>query len=315
MSALLDALSRRAGLLLLDILDQQQPVISSGALRDHVPAPGQELLNIGLLLPHGSEMACSEGDVADVPVSVLPRLDGAGLGFFSEASGWISVSPDLLRRYRADIPAAIAGMTDRLEWRGNSEPAALAGDDIWELGSARILRRGPLTEVWFARRVREEQVQKVLGDLALRRPPAKPFRVILTSTPADRLAGITLHGHIVVSVRDVLIHGGGLSVDPGIIAARISGEPDPASGTALYLSPDGRRLVINGTTIPLNSEIHRKIVAMLVAGHRDGRRYSARELLEAAGSGAGALHRAFGEKWTVLRPHLSSASGGWGFDL
>ncbi|MDQ3560574.1 MAG: hypothetical protein M3453_15600, partial [Pseudomonadota bacterium] len=101
MSAPRDGISRRAGRLLFDLLEQTEPVLSSLALRDHFPVVGQELVKNGLLQPWGSELADVVGDLADDrPVSVLPSPDGKGLGFFSEASGWVSVPTEGLGRYR-----------------------------------------------------------------------------------------------------------------------------------------------------------------------------------------------------------------------
>jgi hypothetical protein len=120
--------SRKAGALLLDLLDQQEPVLSAAALRDHFPAVGQELIEAGLLHTWGSEFADVVPDRADDQlVSVLPTDDG--YGFFSEASGWVQVPADRLRRHRADIPLAIAVITKGLDRRRPSNPVTLAADD------------------------------------------------------------------------------------------------------------------------------------------------------------------------------------------
>jgi hypothetical protein len=314
MSAPRDRVSRNAGELLLDILEQTEPVFSSLAFSDHFPVLGQELVEAGLLRPWGGELADVVDDLADDrPVSVLAAADG-GYGFFSEASGWVPTPADRLRRYKVNVATAVTFIVAPMRWPVGLRLNALASDLILELGAARILKRGAATEVWFARRLDVEGVRKAFREQTQRRP-ATNLRAVLTSTPADRFADLAIPGHMIVSVRDLIAHDAGLTVDPAILAARITGAPDPVAAEALYLSPDRRKLVVNEATITLNSEIHQKIVAMLVAGHRTGRRYSARELLGAAGSGAGALHRAFGKKWNDLRPHLSSHGGGWGFDL
>lgn len=305
--------SREAGALLLDLLDQREPVLSPPALRDHYPAVGQELIDAGLLHPWGTELADVAVDGADEePVAVLPS--DHGYGYFSEASGWVEVQVGRLRRHRADIPLAIAAMTSKLDCGSPSSSSALATDYVWDLGAVQLLKRGPLTQIWFARRVADEQIVKELIDLARRRPPTFN-RVILTSTPAESWAGISVPGNVVVSVRDILAHGAGLAIDPAILGARVGGLAEAPVGQILYLSPDRRSLVIQGKRIPLKSDIHRKIIEMLVAGRAEGRRYSAHELLDASGSEAGALHRAFGKKWKLLRSYLSSDGSGWGFDL
>jgi hypothetical protein len=85
----------------------------------------------------------------------------------------------------------------------------------------------------------------------------------------------------------------------------------------LYLSPDGRRLTINGTDIlDFKSDIHVKLIRSLVDGHTTGKRWRAQELLDEAGSSVTTLARAFGGKrWKQLEPYLTSKNGLWGFDL
>jgi hypothetical protein len=96
-----------------------------------------------------------------------------------------------------------------------------------------------------------------------------------------------------------------------------------AAGTAaapsqpLHLSPDGRRITINGTvTLDFKSDIHVKLIRSLVDGHTNGKRWRAQELLDEAGSSVTTLARAFGGKrWKQLEPYLTTKNGLWGFDL
>jgi hypothetical protein len=85
----------------------------------------------------------------------------------------------------------------------------------------------------------------------------------------------------------------------------------------IYLSPDGRRLVINGdTTIDFKSKVHIAIIRQLVAGYYAGKRFRATELLEDAGSRVITLRRAFGaKKWALLESYLKSENGLWAFDI
>jgi hypothetical protein len=85
----------------------------------------------------------------------------------------------------------------------------------------------------------------------------------------------------------------------------------------LYLSPDGRRLIIQGTAaLDFKSDIHVKLIRRLVDGHKEGKRWRAQELLDNAGSSVTTLARAFGrKKWKQLEPYLTSKNGLWGFDL
>ena len=124
-------------------------------------------------------------------------------------------------------------------------------------------------------------------------------------------------GHLLVGIRDVIDFASGLSVHPNILAARLDGSHQPDVKEALYLSPDDRRLVINGIiTVNFKSESQIKIIRKLVAGFKDGKRYSARELLDHAQSSSNTLRQAFGaKKWAQLKTHLKSSDGCWGFEF
>jgi hypothetical protein len=315
MSAQPDGISRRAGSLLFDILEQREPVLSSLIMREHFPALGQKLRASGLLRRWGSELADVAGDLGmDQPVTVLPSPNGEGLGFFSGISGWVEVPPERLSRYRVDIPAAIAAIAGRLRWCGKFKPSALIEDDIWELGTSRMLTRGAVTEVWFARRLRHQNVLEALKEFVQRRPSAHGLRLVLTSTPGDAITGLTLPRHVLVSIRDILGPEDGLAVHPDLAAARIRGTLAFPTNEAIYLSPDSRTLIINGTArILFRSRIHIEIIEQLVEAYRANRGCSTAELLEGSDSQSKSLDQAFGPKWKVLRPYLKWEAGAWRF--
>lgn len=82
----------------------------------------------------------------------------------------------------------------------------------------------------------------------------------------------------------------------------------------LYLSPDGRLLVLKGVEVKFKSPIHVEIIRQIVAAHPVGA--VAREVLEKAGSAAPTFQKAFGgSKWMLLKPYLKSKDGLWSFDL
>ena len=123
-------------------------------------------------------------------------------------------------------------------------------------------------------------------------------------------------GHLVVSVRDVIDFGCGLAVRPDVLIARLDGVHRPDVREAIHLSPSGQQLIINGTiTIAFKSDIHIAIIQKLVQGFKDGKRFSARSLLDGTKSTATALHQAFGkQRWLELEPYLKSQNGLWGFE-
>jgi len=204
----------------------------------------------------------------------------------------------------------------QVDWPSCTGRAPLVPDLLWEIGDVRLGRRTQRVPIWFARRLHEPTVWRQIKDLAKARPTSG-LRVILTSTPSHRFPDETIAGHLLVGVRDVIDFASGLAVHPDILASRLDGSHHPDIDQALYLSPDGRKLVINGTVaIDFKTDKQIKIIGRLVAGFRDGKRFSVQELLTAAGSGATGLRRAFGaKKWALLEPFLKSSNGLWGFEL
>ena len=143
--------------------------------------------------------------------------------------------------------------------------------------------------------------------------------LILTSSRSPLQSSIDDPPYQVVSISDVLTNDvdqfaidRALAMSPYVPAAMGRGVTAP-----IYLSPDGRTLVINGAiTVDFKSKRHIAIIRRLVAGHDEGRRFRASELLDEARSGVTTLRRAFGaKKWSHLEPYLKSKDGLWAFDL
>ena len=117
---------------------------------------------------------------------------------------------------------------------------------------------------------------------------------------------------MVVPVRDVLAAHDQLEIDPAILGARLGG-PRAAEGEAgpIVLSPDGTRLTINGEFVArFRSQMQIDALRKLVAAFHSRTRLRAAELTP-----HGNLSRLLGkEKWALLRPHLRSKGGLWGFE-
>jgi hypothetical protein len=140
--------------------------------------------------------------------------------------------------------------------------------------------------------------------------------VLLTSTPSARLPDEPLPGHFFVPIRDVIDIDGGIAVRPDVLVARLDGAHRPDVREAVYLSPSGQQLIINGDiTIDFRSDIHIKVIRQLVQGFKQSKRFGARDLLDHAQSSASTLRQAFGrDRWPQLEPYLKSRNGLWGFE-
>ena len=303
--------------LLLNIVETPEAAISRAVLDDYHGSESVLLKETSLLKPHGHEaVSVSKADHDDAPVTLSWSAEDGGLGYFSPTAGWVTVPDGQTARFQADIPTVIRELMAQVDWPSRSGPVPLVPGLLWEIGDVRLGRRTQRVPIWFARRLHEPSVWRQIKDLAKARPATR-LRVVMTSTPSRRFPDEAIAGHLLVAVRDVIDFATGLAVHPDILVARLDGSLAQDIGEALYLSPDGRKFVINGTvSIDFKSDIQIKIIERLVAGFREGKRFSVQELLTEAGSGATGLRRAFGaKKWALLEPYLKSSNGLWGFEL
>jgi len=303
--------------LLLSAIETPETVISGVVLDDYHSSEALVLKATGLLKPHGHKAAvASQADHDDAPVTLSWSAENGGLGYFSPTAGWVTVPDDQIARFQVDVPAVIGELMDRVDWPSRSRPVPLVPDLLWEIGDVRLGRRTQRVPIWFARRLHEPSVWRQIKYVAKNRP-APRLRVVLTSTPSHRFPDETIAGHHLVALRDVIDSASRLAINPDILAARLDGSLAPDIGEALYLSPDGKQLVINGDiTIRFRSDYHIAIIRRLVTGFREGKRFTARELLDHAQSSSDTLRQAFGtKKWAQINSYLKSCDGLWGFEL
>jgi len=303
--------------LLLSAIETPESAISGVVLDDYHSSEALVLKETGLLKPHGHESAvASRADHDDAPVTLSWSAEDGGLGYFSPTAGWVTVPDDQIARFQVDVPTVIGELMNGVDWPSRSGPVPFVPDLLWEIGDVRLGRRTQRVPIWFARRLHEPSVWRQIKDVAKARPATR-LRVVLSSTASHRFPDEAIAGHLLVAVRDVIDFASGLAIDPEILAARLDGSLAPEIGEALYLSPDGKQLVINGTvTIRFRSDYHIAIIRKLVTGFREGKRFTARELLDHAQSSSDTLRQAFGtKKWAQINPYLKSRNGLWGFEL
>ena len=303
--------------LLLNIVETPDAVIAGSVLSDYYGAISGPLLEAGLLKPDGHEpVAVSSANHDDLPVTVSSTPGGGGLGYFSPSAGWVTVPDERMRRFRVDFAAVIARLMQQAEWPSRVGPVSLVPNLLWEIGDVRLGRRTQRVSIWFGRRLHDPVAWRQVVNAARSRPAAH-LRILLTSTRAHRLPDDPLPRHLVVGVRDVIDFGTGMSVHSDILAARLDGSHRPNVEAAIDLSPDGTRLTINGNvSVDFKTNIQIAIIRKLVAGHKEGKRFTVRDLLTEGSSGSTGLRRAFGsKKWSILQPHLKSHNGLWGFEL
>lgn len=297
--------------LLLQVLELREPILS-GAAAELSPRAPALLAAAGLLVPHGHEdVSASQADHEDTPVSLIWSEADGGFAYFSPAVGLVPVPQERLVRHRVDAAVMLDAMAEEMDRPSNRAAFPLVDGLLWEIGEVRLGRRPARVPLWFARRLADPAVLQQVADAARARPHNR-LRVILTSARPSRAAEVEIPGAAVVVLRDVLVAPDGLAVSPDILDARLRGAPVQRDGRPLVLSPDGRQLRINDhPPIAFKSDAQIAAIRKLVDAFDRGERLRIGELTD-----HGSLPRLFGgKKWALLKPHITTVNGLWGFDL
>lgn len=303
--------------LLFSVIETPNATIAAAVLSDYYKTPADQLISANLLEHCGNQLAAtSTADHDDAPVSLTWSAEHNGYGYFGASAGWVTVPDERLAVFGIKFPILLAQLMVQFDVASRTGATALVPELLWEIGDARIGRRAHRVPIWFARCLHDQKIWRQVKDAASRRPSTH-IRVLLTSTSSSRLPTEPLPGHLIVPVRDVIDFCGGPAIRPDVLAARLDGAHRPDAREAVYLSPSGQQLIINGTvTIAFKADTtHIKIIRKLVQGFKDGKRFSARDLLDEAQSSATTLRQAFGtRRWLELEPYLKSQNGLWGFE-
>jgi hypothetical protein len=271
----------------------------------------QPLRENGLLRAHGhADVAVLPHDDEDRPVPLFSWGEAGEMAGFDPTCGPVVVPGEQLVNWAADLPHLIKLMVAELDLLTAAAPHTLVPQLLWEVGDARIGRRRERVSVWFCRRLWDPEVLREVRQMAVVRPHPRQ-RLLLTSSRPARVRDVVIAAHLVVPVQEVLRFADSPMISSEILDARIAGVPPVAASEAVWLSPDGKKLVINGTeTFTFRSKPHIAAINALVAAHRQGRRIRTLDLTD-----LGSLRRMFGEaRWSGLSRYLINRDGGWSIE-
>ena len=310
-------LSRHGGELLLRVLEQRKSSIAASVLQDSSPDLLAELVRIGAL-QQGSVARAVIVQNDDEPAfrELIWQDDLNAYGYFDAADGRLVVAHEALPLYGVSLPWWLAWLADTLDLTNAGRATELVPGFAWDIGDLWVSpqRKVPIL---FARRLYHSETFAALRE-TLRQRSGRSGGLILNSgrTPtSDAL----IQNFIVVPISKVLTNGARMfSIDRSLLLSPfVAARTAPIPTEPLYLSPDGKLLIINGVVkINFKSNIHIKLIRQLIDGYREGKRWRASELLDRSGSGVTTLQRGFGrQKWKKLEPYLTSQDGLWGFDI
>lgn len=266
-SEVLPALDALAADLLQTVAETPAAIITSQALEGYYASAGGILKACELLeSSEEQQTAPSLIDHDDEPINLIWSGEQAEYGYFSPAAGWITVPNAQLATFRVNFDKLFLYMLARMDG-AHAAPIALVPGLVWEVGEVRLPGRSKRVPVWITRRLADPAVWAQFTEAARIRP-APGLRIVLSSTPADRLPAKIYNGHEFIAVRDVAVSGG-LTVDPELLAARIAWGA-PQSDEAITMGADGGSVTVRGKRYRFRGVKNRAIIRQLYKAWKSG---------------------------------------------
>lgn len=215
------SLTKTAVDLLLQAMETRAGKVQVATLRQVAPRAADKLLEARLLVATGRipVVAAMDGH-EDEPIPAEWCPERGQYGYRDSVGRWITVEAGEIAACTVDYPLAFARMLVAFERAGPSRPSPLIDGFVWDVGTIRLTGPKSPVPVWFARRLADPAVWTKLDALLERRPPEE-VRVILTSTPGDRIPTTLSKRNVIVGVADVLGTPGKLAISPQSLGARV----------------------------------------------------------------------------------------------
>lgn len=215
------SLTKSAVDLLLQAMETRVGKVQVATLKQVAPQAADKLLDAGLLVAAGRIPVVAAMDAhEDEPIPAEWCPERGQYGYRNSVGRWITVEAGEIAACVVDFPLAFAKMLVAFERAGPSRPSPLIDGFVWDVGTIRLTGAKSPVPVWFARRLADPAVWTRLDALLERRPPEE-VRVILTSTPGDRIPITPNKRNVIVGVADVLGAPGKLAISPQSLGARV----------------------------------------------------------------------------------------------
>ncbi len=215
------SLSKRAIGLLLRAMEARGMTLQTSALHQVSPSTIGALFAARLLVPSGHvPVVAGMDDYEDEPIEATWSAKTKSYGYHDSTGRWIRVADEEIAACKVDYGLALARMLVAFERAGPSRPAPLIADLVWDAGTIRLTGAKTPVPVWFARRLADPGVWAQLEALVQRKPPQE-IRIILTSTPGERIPITDRTRNHVISVVDVASDSTTLAISPQMLGARV----------------------------------------------------------------------------------------------
>ncbi len=207
--------------LLLQVMETRKGKVQGATLRQVAPRAADKLLEARLLVASVRiPVVAAMDDYEDEPIPAEWCAERRQYGYHDSVGRWVPVETEDIAAYAVDYQFVVAKMLVAFERAGPPSLTPLIDDLVWDVGTVSLAGAKKPVPVWFARCLRYPAVRASIEGLFERRPPEE-VRIILTSTPGDRVPDTTHRRNYVISVADVVNAPGKLSISPQSLGARV----------------------------------------------------------------------------------------------
>lgn len=308
-------LSSSGVLLALRLLEAPNLEVVHDALFETFGAAGAELVEKRFWRKTGSANATTILDDDGQPANVEWDEFLQEFGYYGSAEGWTAIDPVRLSIYRPDLDQLLDDLLDR-KLRKPAGGMFRVDDSgfAWEIGTLNLTRTKP-TSVWFVRCLQDAEAVAEI-TMAAKARPSGALRLLLTSSIRSTANSVRIPSATIVSIADVLTTGPHPQIDMAILKSRFVGSPADPISEPVHLSDDGRLLTLVGEVeIRFRGQPQIAGIRFIVSEHKMGNRVRARDVLQAANTGADQLDKLFRGQWKTLSQYFKSQNGSWGFEL
>ena len=262
-------MSKRAIDLLLRAMEARSMSLQTSALHQVSRSATDALIAAKLLVPSGHvPVVAAMDDYEDEPVEATWSAELKSFGLHDSAGRWIKVAHQDIAACRVDYGLALAKMLVAFERAGPSRPTSLVTDLVWEVGTIKLAGAKAPVPVWFARRLGDPGVWAQLEALIGRKPPQE-IRIILTSTPGERIPATAQKRNHIINVADVAGDPAKLAISPQVLGARVF--PGQVQRRFPIDHSDDYGIVwLRGETLTFGSDKQRQLLGLLFDAYWSG---------------------------------------------
>lgn len=262
-------MSKRAIELLLRAMEARSMTLQTSALHQVSRSATDALIAAKLLVPSGHvPVVAAMDDYEDEPVEATWSAELKSFGYHDSTGRWVKVANQDIAACRVDYGLALAKMLVAFERAGPSRPTPLISDLIWEVGTIKLAGAKAPVPVWFARRLGDPGVWAQLEALIGRKPPQE-IRIILTSTPGERIPTTAQKRNHIINVADVAGDPAKLAISRQVLGARVF--PGQVQRRFPIDHSDDCGLVwLRGETLTFGSDKQRQLLGLLFDAYWSG---------------------------------------------